>query len=155
MSMYSVFVFAIHKSLFSIHTRSKKSDFICPHKFTKCHPSGFRALLGSPWLAPGSYFGKMTPRGPRTFLNRSRTSKIEFLILKLGSAAWAKPLNKNTPHSDEHVLCNLGLGAQKRWFQGCGRWHFLKISIISPMSLRDKLFRGFAHAADPNFNIKN
>ena len=27
--MYYVFVFAIHKSLGSIHTRSKKSDFIC------------------------------------------------------------------------------------------------------------------------------
>ena len=87
MSMYYVFVFATHKSLFSIHTMSKKSDLMGPRKFTKCHISGFRALLGSPWLATGSYFGKMTPRGPRTFLNRSRTSKNKFLILKLGSAA--------------------------------------------------------------------
>ena len=80
MSMYYVFVFAIHKSLFSIHTMSKKSDFMCPDKFIKCKISGFRALLGSPWLATGSYFGKMTPRGPRAFLNRSRTSKLIFYI---------------------------------------------------------------------------
>ena len=43
----------------------------------------FRALLGSPWLATGSYFGKMTPRGPRTFLNGFWTSKFIFFNKKM------------------------------------------------------------------------
>ena len=69
--MHHAFVFAIHTSPFSLHTRSKKSDLMCPHKFAKCQLSGFRALLGSPWLATGSYFGKAEPRASGTFLNRS------------------------------------------------------------------------------------
>ena len=44
--MYYVFVFAIHKSLFSIHTMSKKSDFICPDKFTKCIFFGISGTFG-------------------------------------------------------------------------------------------------------------
>ena len=82
MSMYYVFVFAIHKSLFSIHTMSQKSDFMCLDKFTKCQISGFRALLGSPWLATGSYFGKMEPRASGSFLDRFWTSRPIFLIKK-------------------------------------------------------------------------
>ena len=80
MSMYYVFVFATHKSLFSIHTMSKKSDCMGPRKFTKCHLSGFRVLLGSPWLATGSYFGKMELRASGSFLDRFWTSRPIFLI---------------------------------------------------------------------------
>ena len=104
------FVFAIHKSLFSIHAMSKKSDFMCPDKFTKCQVSGFWALLGSPWLATGSYFGKMTPPGPRAFLNRSRTSELNFLYKK-----HIKNSRYTALAADMLILCKIPLTPIPLW----------------------------------------
>ena len=36
----------------------------------------YRIQMGSPWLATGSYFGKMKPQAPGRFLNTSRASRM-------------------------------------------------------------------------------
>ena len=66
------------------YQKFKKWETFCQHmwfwtyKFEKLR--SFRVWNGSPWLATGSYFGEMTPRGPRAFSKYVLNLKLICLI---------------------------------------------------------------------------